>query len=536
MEEGRLMHKTHPAMIRPAKRGEHVVTRVGDRVTSEVDVLDDTSWVVKAPTTHQEEYVLNQKKFEANWSTPGQELLQTSPNLKHLADLGFKTYWPKPGILKWMYKLKQSDLDQLPSRNFMSAWGAIQPITLGDHLVMPYPKANAQEIYLIPGDVVTSSYAKCEKIERDAAMPAGQEQTTMLWSLSFDWRTRGDIMADAELLVYGFTEPFNLLFRYQIQAETMTAWITAIAEQYKENPYHDWKHAFDVFQFVYGGLVEGESAKYFHFQDILVLLLSAISHDVGHMGLTNLFLINTQADLALRYNDKSPLESMHASVFFQTLKRPGLDFLQSMSNDNKKSFRGKVIDAILATDMSHHFEMVDRFTVRVSQAKQDTPFVVGCEKVEREAADSRMLLQAFMHMSDIGHCCRPFAIHQHLVVALEKEFFNQGDRERELGLPIMAMMDRHSDSAAACQGFFLTKMVKPLLEPYTYFQCDARGIALSQNLEDNVKTWSGLVEKHGKKPAAEIVEIENTPSIQPSPMHLGLLTALPMRGLDDSST
>lgn len=507
MEDGQLMSKTQPAMIRPAKLGEHVVTRVAGRVIAETEVSDETSWVVKAPTSHQEEYVLSQPKFEANWcSDEAGEIDQSTPQRKKLAEIGFKQYWPKPGILKWMYKLNKEDLDLLPSRDFKSSFGAIQAMRVGDHLVMPYPKSNANEIYLMPGDTVVSCYSQVEKegIEEKQR----KDQAALLRPLAFDWRTRGDAKADTELLMIGFAEPFNLLYRYQIQADVMETWIGGIAKQYQENPYHDWKHAFDVFQFTYGGLIDGEASKYFHFQDILVLLLAAIAHDVGHFGLTNAFLINTESDLAIEYNDKSPLESMHTSVFFKTLQKPGHNFLDSMSMENFKMFRGKVIDAILATDMSHHFELVDKFSVRVSAAKADTPFVMGNDVLDRDACDNRLLLQAFMHMADIGHCARPFAIHQHLVVQLEKEFFNQGDKERELELPVMPLMDRTRDSAAAGQGFFLTKLVQPLLEPYTYFLTPERGGMLKGNLQDNVTRWAALVKKHGSKTALEIVNAE----------------------------
>lgn len=406
-----------------------------------------------------------------------------------------------------------ADVEQLPSRNFQTTWGAIQLIKLGDHLVMQYPDAKSAEIYLMPNDVVEGGYVK----HQDAPEEAGQrrtslskEQAAVLLTLSFDFRTRGDdIKADTDLVMHGLANPFDLLFRYQIQADTMYAWITTIAEQYLKNPYHDWRHAFDVFQFIRYGLTVGEASKYFHFQDVLVLLVAALAHDVAHPGFTNVFLINTQADLAVDYNDKSPLENMHASVFFQTLKRPGCDFLANASSSNFKNFRGKVIDAILSTDMSHHFEMVDKFTVRVNQAKQDSPFVVGSDLLGIEDADCRLLIQAFVHMSDIGHCARPWSYHQNNVLALETEFFLQGDRERELGLTVMPMMDRHRDSAAVGQGFFCTKLVKPLLEPYMYFMNRFKRTAMMKNLEENSKQWTALVEKYGKKTAKEILELEN---------------------------
>lgn len=191
-----------------------------------------------------------------------------------------------------------------------------------------------------------------------------------------------------------------------------------------------------------------------------------------------------------------------------------------MCKDNFKSFRGKIIESILATDMSHHFEMVDKIVTRVSQDKHgEAPLVKGrawgkhaSEKRNDStlsvASDSTLLCRAFLHMADIGHCARPFDVHQHLVVMLEKEFFGQGDRERELGLTVMPMMDRHKDSCAAGQGFFLSKLCMPLLIPYTYFLNSERKDVLTGHVADNIKQWSDLVSKHGRRTAKSIVNTE----------------------------
>jgi len=51
--------------------------------------------------------------------------------------------------------------------------------------------------------------------------------------------------------------------------------------------------------------------------EIFSTLVGALAHDVGHPGLNNLFLVKSKHPLALTYNDRSPLENMHASVLYE---------------------------------------------------------------------------------------------------------------------------------------------------------------------------------------------------------------------------
>lgn len=523
MEQGQIIHKKEPAMIRPAVKGERVVTYVAGRVISDVVVPDDTSWVVKAPTKEQEEYVLNSVKFTDNWNSEGQEPTETAiytQRAGYLARKGYKLHHPKL-VLKWTYEIQEADLDGLPSRTLKTEWGALQTIISGDYLTLPYPETKANEIYIIPNAVVKGVYKPFEAENEDNSDDEEVRMTKlptlpgdnvwasirMLKSEDFNRATRGDIVADTKVILHAFEQPYNLLFRYQMEEAALVKWIGAIEEQYNKLDFHSWAHAFDVFQFIYASLTVGGGDQYFHFQDIMALLLGALAHDVGHMGLSNNFLMATQDKLATMYNDKSPLEAMHASIFFQTLQRPGLNFLSAMSPENFRSFRAKVIGSILATDMIQHFKLVDRLSMRVMQAKQDNPPIVTKKGEDADDAmqcegDVKLLVQAFMHMADQAHCVKPFYIHKHIVVLFEEEFFKQGDEERKLGMPISPLMDRSRHSAASSQTFHLSKVVLPFLTPWVYFLLKERADLLLQNLEANRARWEALVLEHIPKRAS----------------------------------
>lgn len=342
------------------------------------------------------------------------------------------------------------------------------------------------------------------------------EFAALLKDVSFNCRTRGtNFRADVQAVTYGFTAPYNLVGRYKIDNARLEHWVSEIANLYNANPYHNWMHAIDVFQFLHCCLAVGGAGEYFNFQDILAILFGAIAHDVGHTGVNNAFLINSSAKLAITYNDISPLENMHASVAFEVLNANGNNFLDCLKPEDFKIFRSKVIDNILATDMSHHFDIVDKFSARVEH-QTDTPFVKNTkDDRERQAEtkeDRRLLMQAFTHMGDLSHCTRPWNVHKLLVTCLEEEFFSQGDKEKEVGLPISPMNDRTKDSAPAGQTFFLDKLVRPLLEPYCSFVAPALGETFKGALTVNREKWVELVRVHGKLAAKDLIPLEGTSS------------------------
>merc|ERR1719181_1694661 len=88
------------------------------------------------------------------------------------------------------------------------------------------------------------------------------------------------------------------------------------------------------------------------------LLVAALCHDLGHFGKTNQFLVETGHSLALRYNDKSPLENMHCATMFEICRDSSNDVFLKTTAQIRKEVRKVCISAILHTDNANHFEMV----------------------------------------------------------------------------------------------------------------------------------------------------------------------------------
>lgn len=168
------------------------------------------------------------------------------------------------------------------------------------------------------------------------------------------------------------------------------------------------------------------------------LLLSAIGHDAGHPGVNNMFLINSRTPLAVMYNDRSVLESLHSMTLFQLIKRHGLD--QWWTGDDYQVFRHIIISSILATDMALNNDYVKKFKQAAT---------------EWTMTDHMLLCTALIKCADVSNVTRPFRRGKEWAQLLVEEFASQGDLERELGMPVLATNDRTKIILEECQIGFI---------------------------------------------------------------------------------
>ncbi|CAE7241602.1 Pcyt2, partial [Symbiodinium necroappetens] len=126
----------------------------------------------------------------------------------------------------------------------------------------------------------------------------------------------------------------------------------------KSAPYHNWFHAVDCAHAVYRLLQMCIAEVFLTREERYALLASAVCHDLGHPGLNNVFLIETSHELALRYNDKSPLENMHCSKMFELVSQARCNIFSTLSKTQYFDVRKVCIESILHTDNAQHFTMV----------------------------------------------------------------------------------------------------------------------------------------------------------------------------------
>jgi hypothetical protein len=178
--------------------------------------------------------------------------------------------------------------------------------------------------------------------------------------------------------------------------------------------------------------------------DVFAVLLASLGHDLAHPGVTAAFLVQTRHELAMTYNDTSVLENMHTARLFGILKEQASNVLAALPESDWRDLRKTVVASVLATDMVHHFKMVSDVEVfcEMNEAALQNP--EECAELFKTEKNTHFLLSLFIHSADIGNPAASWTSCERWAHRVMDEFFAQGDRERELGMPVSAMFDRET--------------------------------------------------------------------------------------------
>eukprot|EP01136_Pigoraptor_vietnamica_P036370 Opistho-1_new@102850 len=223
--------------------------------------------------------------------------------------------------------------------------------------------------------------------------------------------------------------------------------------------YHTSTHAADVLQAMFAFFQNETFAGYFTPLEQLAACLACVGHDLDHPGVTNNYLIATGSELAMLYNDVAVLESHHSASFFKALQHPDANILAALDTNEYRRARKLMCSLILATDVGQHFEHLAKFKTRVSS---------GLLSAESES-DRLLLLIMAIKCADVSNPTKPFPVYEKWTGRIMEEFYRQGDREREQGMPVSMFMDRTAPNIAKCQNGFIEVIVAPIFKAFTEY-------------------------------------------------------------------
>ncbi|KAL1773141.1 cAMP-specific 3 3' [Sigmodon hispidus] len=286
-------------------------------------------------------------------------------------------------------------------------------------------------------------------------------------------------------VMFSILQERDMLKTFQIPADTLLTYLLRLEGHYHADvAYHNSVHAADVVQSAHVLLGTPALEAVFTDLEVLATIFACAIHDVDHPGVSNQFLINTNSELALMYNDVSVLENHHLAVGFKLLQAENCNIFRNLSAKQRLSLRRMVIDMVLATDMSKHMSLLADLKTMVETKKVTSLGVLLLDNY----SDRIQVLQSLVHCADLSNPTKPLPLYRQWTDRIMAEFFQQGDRERESGLDISPMCDKHTASVEKSQVGFIDYIAHPLWETWAELvHPDAQ--ELLDTLEDNRKWY-----------------------------------------------
>ncbi|KAJ8416923.1 hypothetical protein AAFF_G00328010 [Aldrovandia affinis] len=251
-----------------------------------------------------------------------------------------------------------------------------------------------------------------------------------------------------KFLVYELLTRYDLISHFRIPVSSLVSFVEALEVGYSKhkNPYHNLTHAADVTQTAHFLMLHTGVMHWLTELEILAMVFAAAIHDFEHTGSTNNFHIQTRSEVAILYNDRSVLENHHVSAAYRLMQEDEMNILVNLSKDDWRELRALVIEMVMSTDMSCHFHQIKTMRNSLQQP---------------EGIDKAKALSLMLHAADISHPAKSWPLHYRWTRALMEEFFRQGDKEAELGLPFSPLCDRKATMIAQSQIGFIDFIVEP---------------------------------------------------------------------------
>ncbi|KAK6309943.1 hypothetical protein J4Q44_G00198240 [Coregonus suidteri] len=367
-----------------------------------------------------------------------------------------------PAVVYEMKRQVESFREKLESVEHLSWLGLFKELSEGTQKPSPFYHKRS----------LRKTREECEHVREKflqmSSLEVSEEVRQYLKTPTFDnWQWE-----DAEIMVLlqvMYTD-LDFIATFNIEPEVLHQFLYEVYKRYNNIPFHNFKHCFCVTQMMYGLIWLTDLKSKIDSIDLLTMLTSAVCHDLDHTGYNNAYQINARTELALRYNDISPLENHHCAVAFEILEKNENNIFRNLTTEQYKRIREGIIKCILATDMTRHNEILNKF-------KSILPVFDFSNKDHRD-----VLMMIMIKVSDISNEARPMDVAEPWLDCLLQEFYNQSDMEKLEGLPVTPFMDRDKVTKPSSQTGFIGFVLLPLfIELANLFPC------LEQHIIDPVR-------------------------------------------------
>jgi len=316
--------------------------------------------------------------------------------------------------------------------------------------------------------------------------------TNIYQKWDFDTHTLKDQNEELILTVYSMFQEFNFTETFQIPEKTLVQFLMTVHKNYRTNvQYHNFSHASAVTHTLYlllkfGGLKELINDQF----DILVMLVSCICHDIDHRGTNNQFQVSAKTMLAVESSD-STMERHHFNHTINILSLPDHNIFKNLSKEDYKRALNIMESCIISTDLSVFFKNLKSIN------ELGDRYINGEDlDLENNKRNSELLHGIVMTSCDLGSMFKPFEDTRLIAEDVLIESFEQGRKEKELGLQFTsALVDRASTEKEIpkVQFEFFSNVIEPAAKALVKFLPKAKYIL--DGVQRNKECWRQLMEK-----------------------------------------
>jgi hypothetical protein len=181
------------------------------------------------------------------------------------------------------------------------------------------------------------------------------------------------------------------------------------------------------------------------------------------------------------------LENYHVAEAFKLIKsHEKYNIFSELRKEQYKIMRKRIVECVLATDMSFHAKQFTYLKLKI-----DNHSIKDGENTDELVKNldnfslynlQQEFLNVFIHAADISNPTKPFNIYKKWVDMVIGEFWLQGDREKQIGLPPSFLCDRNTVTKHDSQLGFMDGISIPFytavcqIFPELYFLIENIGI------------------------------------------------------------
>jgi hypothetical protein len=293
-----------------------------------------------------------------------------------------------------------------------------------------------------------------------------------------------------DMFTTNLNDSTGILLKSLIDFDKLQSFSVMVREKYRQNPYHNSIHGTDVFHAMHQVFLYSPILKWLKLKsiDVVSCLIAALMHDIGHPGFNNNFMINSKSDLAMIYNDQHVLENFHAAEGFRILTTSNTNIFNKLNKNQFAYLRKRFIQMILSTDPSSHSKIKslvnNKIVLKEVKNGQNVENLVSEDKFYE---DQQEVLDLLISYCDTSHSCRKFEVTFNWSERLMKEFWHQGDVEKELNIPVSFLCDRVDAYVGKGQIGFIQMIITPGVTSLVTM-CPSLDFLLD-NLKENIKKW-----------------------------------------------